>query len=170
MLPRRSRASPPAASAPQASRSFLTPCHLPRSTPPSGPALVPASCLSPAHRFKPTSIDEAGERIGILLGEFGSHRLALPPGGHGLKWNLFDVRPLFHLTPRPPRRLRSLRTLSQSPSPKAKAHKLCNAGAVGVRYSRSVQAVVRDVASSGVPTRPARLRQRYAHGAGSVAA
>ncbi len=67
MLPRRSRASPPAASAPQASRSFLTPCHLPRSTPPSGPALVPASCLSPAHRFKPPSIDEAGERIGILL-------------------------------------------------------------------------------------------------------
>ena len=36
--------------------------------------------------------------------EIGVQVLALPPVGLGLKWNLFVVRPLFHLTPSPPQR------------------------------------------------------------------
>jgi hypothetical protein len=81
-----------------------------------------------------------GRASGQRFDEFVTDRLALPPVGPGLKWNLFDARPLFHLTPLPPRRLWSIRTLSQSPSPKAKARKLCNAGAVVGLVSGSVQA------------------------------
>ena len=69
---------------------------------------------------------------------------ALPPVGSGLKRNLFDVRPLFRLTPAPPRRLWLIRTLSQSPSPtKARTIRsppilcLCRCRARGSRASRN---------------------------------
>jgi|GEM_PF-3479687 len=71
--------------------------------------------------------------------------LALPPVGSGLKWNLFAVRPLFRLTPAPPRRLWLIRTLSQSPSP-TKARTIrsppilcrCRCRARGSRASRAL--------------------------------
>jgi len=69
------------------------------SAPPSGPQ---------THR---PAAPGQGSASGPFFGGFGVFLLALPSGGHGLEWNLFDVRPLFHLTPQPPRRLWSIRTL-----------------------------------------------------------
>ena len=83
----------------------------------------------------------------------------VPPVGPGLKWNLFDSRPLFHLTPLPPRRLWPLRTLSQSPSPKAKARtgERCRGRRFGLEVSAGRSIVL---ARSGA--------QRGLQGSGSV--
>ena len=78
--------------------------HVPQSlhimTPPSPPASTGQRRAS-------------GERFG----EFEVRWLALPPVGSGLKRNLFAVRPLFRLTPAPPRRLWSLSVFCQKPLP-----------------------------------------------------
>ena len=63
--------------------------------------LTSTSCLRP-HRQQRR---DKGSASGKLFGEGGVSWLALPPGGRGLNKKLFDDRPLFLLTPRPPRRL-----------------------------------------------------------------
>jgi hypothetical protein len=116
-----------------------------------------------------------GRASGTRFGEFVAGWFALPPVSPGLKWNLFDSRPLFHLTPLPPRRLWPIQTLSQSPPPKAKARKLCNAacragasekegrgGRSGLEVSAGRSIVW---ARSGAQRGLQDLRQRRAHGA-----
>jgi hypothetical protein len=80
----------------------------------------PSSCSDKLHIMTPApppASTRQARASGEFSGKFGARCLALPPVGLGLKWNLFVVRPLFHLTQSPPRQHRSLRTLSQSPSP-----------------------------------------------------
>ena len=61
------------------------------------PVVPPStSCLRPRRQHRPEK-----EGIGNLIKKIIIPPLALPPGGHSLKRNLFDARPLFHLTQRP---------------------------------------------------------------------
>ena len=97
----------------------LTPCH-----PPAPLWHHVAQAPHHATATHPPAPAEQGSASGEFFGGFGVFLLALPPGSHGLNKKLFGDRPLFLLTPRPPRRLWSLRTLSQSPSPKARRQRI----------------------------------------------
>jgi hypothetical protein len=116
-LPCRSRASPPAAP-----RRPPAPRHRDRASPHAAPPRHvphhPPARLRPQPRSSPQSsapnppaAPGQGSASGTSFGGFGVFPLALPPGGHGLNKKLFDDRPLFLLTPQPPRRLWSIRTL-----------------------------------------------------------
>jgi hypothetical protein len=85
------------------------PCRS-RASPPAAPRRPPAQDLRAPIAYPPASTG-GGSASGTSFGEFGVFPLALPPGGHGLNKKLFDDRPLFLLTPQPPRRLWSIRTL-----------------------------------------------------------
>jgi hypothetical protein len=114
-LPCRSRASPPAAPRhPPAQGIGIVPHPMPpRHVPHHPPARLrsqprPSPQSSATH---PPAATRQGSASDPFFGEFGVFLLALPPGGHGLNKKLFDDRPLFLLTPQPPRRLWSIRTL-----------------------------------------------------------
>ncbi len=84
----------------------------------AGPAHRPGFVPQPG-LFVPTHQHRRGRgahRVSVLA---SSSRIVLrvPPVGPGLNKKLFVARPLFLLTPQPPRRRWSIRTLCQSPSP-----------------------------------------------------
>jgi hypothetical protein len=85
------------------------PCRS-RASPPAAPRRPPAQDLRAPIAYPPASTG-GGSASGTFFGGFGVFPLALPPGGHGLNKKLFDDRPLFLLTPQPPRQLWSVRTL-----------------------------------------------------------
>ena len=70
-----------------------------------GQAVPSATSTVPPLSFSRSSclpIDAATMRFGGGSGCKSPRGLAPPPDGIGVKWNLFDSRPLFHLTPLPP--------------------------------------------------------------------
>ena len=107
-----------------------------RAPPPASCSAGSTSCLRPHHLQRACKGSASGE----LFGEVGLGWLALPPGGRSLNKKLFDDRPLFLLTPRPPRRLGSLSAFGQ------KSNSVCS-GSWGANGGESVSAWVSVVGS-----------------------
>jgi hypothetical protein len=164
--PARSSAPP---SGPRASGSCLTPCRpatfhttlRPGSAPPSGPR-------SPRPHRLPTGIDQGGKRIGIVLWRVRSVSSRFAVGRSRPQQETFRRPTAILVDPATTSAALVLTDFVTKVLRQRRTSARCLRAAVAVDEpcSRAVQSGGSDVASSGGQSRPARLRERCAHGAG----